>query len=110
MRDYRLYLDDILESCNKIRRYTDGMSFDEFVSDFKTQDAVVRNFEIVGEAAKRLPENIKSKYEGIEWAKLIGFRNILIHDYFGVKLETVWNAIQEKIPILEAQTQKVLNE
>ena len=91
------------------------MTFDEFVSDFKTQDAVVRNFEIVGEAAKRLPENIKSKYEGIEWAKLIGFRNILIHDYFGVKLETVcvetvWNAIQEKIPILEAQTQKVLNE
>lgn len=110
MRDCRLYLDDILESCGKIRQYTDGMLFDEFVSDLKTQDAVVRNFEIIGEAAKRLPENIKSKYSGIEWAKLIGFRNILIHDYFGVKLETVWNAIQEKIPILEKQTQKVLNE
>ena len=110
MRDYKLYLDDILESCHKIRRYTDGMSFDEFVSDLKTQDAVIRNFEIIGESAKRLPENIKSRFEGIEWVKLIGFRNILIHDYFGVKLETVWNAIQEKIPTLEEQTQKVLDE
>lgn len=76
----------------------------------KTQDAVIRNFEIIGEAAKRLPDDIKSKFDGIEWAKLMGFRNVLIHDYFGAKLETVWNAIQEKKPNLETQTQKVLDE
>lgn len=109
-RDYRLYLDDILESCRKIRQFTEGMSFEEFESDPRTQDAVIRNFEIIGEAANRLPDDVKSLYPDFEWAKIIGFRNILIHEYFGVKLETVWNAIQEKIPILEKETQLVLGE
>jgi uncharacterized protein with HEPN domain len=109
-RDYRLYLDDILESCRKIRLFTQGMSFQEFERDAKTQDAVIRNFEVIGEAANRLPEDVKSLYPDVEWAKIIGFRNILIHEYFGVKLETVWTAIQEKIPILEKETKSVLGE
>ncbi len=109
-RDFRLYLDDILECCRKIRKFTEGMSFEEFGSDLKTQDAVIRNFEIIGEAAGRLPEEIKSQFRAIEWAKIIGFRNILVHEYFGVKLETVWTAIQEKIPILEQETKAVLGE
>ena len=69
-RDFRLYLDDILESCRKIRKFTDGMSFEKFESDPKTQDAVIRNFEVIGEAARRLPEEIKSHYTSIEWAKI----------------------------------------
>jgi uncharacterized protein with HEPN domain len=109
-RDFRLYLDDILESCRKIQHFTEGTSFEEFKSDSKTQDAVIRNFEVIGEAAKRLPDVIRSQYQGIEWAKIIGFRNILIHEYFGVKLETVWTAIQEKIPVLEQETKRVLGE
>jgi uncharacterized protein with HEPN domain len=109
-RDFRLYLDDILECCSKIRKFTEGLSFEEFESDVKTQDAVIRNFEVIGEAARRLPDEIKSQYAGIEWAKIIGFRNILIHEYFGVKLETVWTAVQEKIPILEEETKAVLGE
>lgn len=109
-RDSRLYLDDILESCRKIRSFTEGMSFQEFERDLKTQDAVIRNFEIIGEAARRLPEDIKSRFFGIEWAKIIGFRNILVHEYFGVKLETVWTAIQGKVPVLEEQTKTVLGE
>ncbi len=84
------------------------MSFEEFERDVKTQDAVFRNFEVIGEAANRLPEAIKSKYSGVEWPKIIGFRNILIHEYLGVKLKTVWTAIQEKIPALEEQTKTVL--
>lgn len=109
-RDYRLYLDDILESCRKIRQFTEGMSFQEFQRDVKTQDAVIRNFEVIGEAANRLPDDIKSRYQDIEWARIIGFRNILIHEYFGVKLETVWSAIEEKVPSLEEQTKEVLGE
>ncbi len=109
-RDFRLYLDDILESCRKIRRFTEGMSFEEFQADLKTQDAVIRNFEVIGEAANRLPQDVKSLYLDVEWAKIIGFRNILIHEYFGVNLETVWTAIQEKIPILEEETKSALGE
>ncbi|MFH0824981.1 MAG: DUF86 domain-containing protein [Pseudomonadota bacterium] len=109
-RDYRLYLDDILPACRKIRQFTEGMSFLEFARDVKTQDAVIRNFEVIGEAANRLPVEIKALYHDIEWAKIIGFRNILVHEYFGVKLDTVWTAIEEKIPILEERTEAMLNE
>lgn len=109
-RDYKLYLDDILESCRKIRQFTEGMSFQEFERDVKTQDAVIRNFEVIGEAANRLPKEIKSLYHGIEWAKIVGFRNILIHTYFGVELDTVWSAIVEKVSDLEEQTKEVLGE
>jgi uncharacterized protein with HEPN domain len=109
-RDYRLYLDDILESCRKIRQFTEGMSFQEFERDVKTQDAVIRNFEVIGEAANRLPEGIRSLYHDIEWSKIIGFRNILIHQYFGVKLEAVWSAIEQKLPDLEEQTKELLGE
>jgi uncharacterized protein with HEPN domain len=109
-RDFRLYLDDILEACRKIREFTEGMSFADFQSDAKTQDAVIRNFEIIGEAATSLPEKIASQYSRVEWPKFIGFRNILIHQYFGIKLETIWTAIQDKIPILEEETRTVLGE
>jgi uncharacterized protein with HEPN domain len=109
-RDFRLYLDDILEACVKIREFTEGMTFTDFQFDAKTQDAVIRNFEIIGEAARRLPEEIKSRYSRAEWAKIIAFRNILIHEYFGIKLETVWSAIQDKISILEEETRAVLGE
>jgi uncharacterized protein with HEPN domain len=65
---------------------------------------------VIGEACRHLPDEIESQYRGIEWAKIIGFRNILIHEYFGIKLETVWTAIQEKIPILEEETRTVLDQ
>ncbi len=109
-RDYRIYLEDIMESCRKIREFTEGMSFQEFESDVKTQDAVIRNFEVIGEAAKRLPEEIRSQCHDIEWAKIIGFRNIPIHEYFGVKLETVWSAIEEKLTALEEHCKAMLGE
>ena len=107
-RDYTLYLDDILESCRKIRQFTEGMSFQEFRLDVKTQDAVIRNFEVIGEAANHLPEEIRSLFQNIEWAKIVGFRNILIREYFGVNLQTVWSALAEKLSDFEKQTKAVL--
>lgn len=109
-RDYRVYVDDILEACRKILQFTGAMSFEEFESDPKTQDAVIRNFEVIGEAARRLPDSMKARYADIEWAKMVAFRNILIHEYFGINLQTVWNAVQEKIPILEARAKSMLDE
>lgn len=109
-RDYRLYLDDILESCRKIRQFTDGMSFLEFEHDVKTQDAVMRNFEIIGEAVNHLPDEIKSLYHDVELAQIVGFRNILAHGYFAIELRTVWSAIEKRLGDLEEQTKAVLGE
>jgi len=97
-RDYRLYLDDILEAIEKIGEYVKGMSFDEFAEDTKTIDAVVRNLEIIGEAAKHIPLTMRETYPGIPWKEMAGMRDKLIHDYFGVNLEIVWETIKKRLP------------
>ena len=85
-----LLAEDILESCQKIMEYTNGMSYDEFLTDSKTIDAVIRNFQIIGEAANRLPEDFKNLHQDIDWLRIRGFRNRIIHDYFGVDHSIVW--------------------
>lgn len=109
-RDFRLYLDDILEGIAQIREYTASMDFEGFARDRKTQDAVVRNIEIIGEAAARLPESVKSKTEDMEWRKIIGMRNILVHEYFGISLPIVWDIVQNKLKPLEAACKKLLGD
>ncbi len=109
-RDYRLYMDDVLESCRKIRQFTAGVSFQEFKQDVMMQDAVMRNFEIIGEAVSHLPNEIKALYHDIELAEIVGFRNVLAHGYFTIKLEIVWSAIEEGLPGLERQTKVILGE
>jgi uncharacterized protein with HEPN domain len=104
-RDFRLFLDDILESVTRIREYTSGMDYDAFLQDPKTQDAVVRNLEIIGEAAGRLPENIRDGAPEIEWRKIVGIRDILAHEYFGVSLPVVWDIVQNKLDSLESSCQ-----
>ncbi len=88
-RDYRLYLDDILEAIERIREYTTGMDYEALTRDRKTQDAVVRNLEVIGEAAGRIPESVLAAAPEIEWRKIIGIRNILIHEYFGISLPVI---------------------
>jgi uncharacterized protein with HEPN domain len=100
-RDIRLYLDDMLEAIRAIREYTGGMAYDSFAADRKTIDAVVRNLEIIGEAARNLPEEIKDKGGEIEWRKIIGLRNLLIHEYFGISTPVVWDIVQNKLDVLE---------
>ena len=88
-----LLLEDMLDSMSKIDKYTYQISFEEFCNDDKTVDAVIRNFEIIGEAANRIPDEIKSYNPEIPWRSLIGLRNRVIHEYFGVDLEIVWDIV-----------------
>jgi uncharacterized protein with HEPN domain len=107
-RDYLLYLEDILESCGKIVRYTEQLSFDQFLEDEQTYDAVVRNLEIIGEAAKNVPENVRLRYPDIEWRKIAGLRDIIAHEYFGVDDDILWDIIQNKIRSLQAEVRSVV--
>jgi uncharacterized protein with HEPN domain len=89
-REPKLLISDILESCNKILQYTDNMNFETFCNDSKTLDAVIRNFEIIGEAANRLPEDFKDEHNNIDWHRIRGFRNRIVHDYIGIDYGIVW--------------------
>lgn len=102
-RDESLYLADIEESCEKVLRFTKGMTYKEFVQDDLHFDAVLRNLEIIGEAVKNISEETWQKYPQIKWRKIAGFRNIVAHEYFGVNEETVWDIVENEIPpLLEA--------
>lgn len=109
-RDYRLYLDDILESVDRITEYVANMDFSMFVSDQKTIDAVVRNLEIIGEAAKNLPDHITSTIPEIDWRKITGLRNILAHEYFGINKEIIWDIVQNKISVLKSACEEMIKE
>jgi uncharacterized protein with HEPN domain len=98
---------DIKEALGRIGGYIAGLSFDEFLKDVKTQDAVVRNLEVVGEAAKNLSEDFKAAHHLIPWKKLAGVRDRLIHHYFGVNFDIVWNIAKEDLPELMAQFEKI---
>jgi uncharacterized protein with HEPN domain len=89
-RSPRLLLEDILASANKILTYTQQLSFEQFQSDDKTMDAVIRNFEIIGEAANRLPDEIRDRYTNVDWHRIRGFRNRIVHDYMGIDYNIVW--------------------
>ncbi len=97
-RDAKLFIEDILDCILKIESYTEGVDFDTFLSSEIIKDAVERNIEIIGEAAKYIPENIKQKYPELPVSDMIGMRNIIIHNYLGVNDESLWATIKDAIP------------
>jgi uncharacterized protein with HEPN domain len=99
-RDWRLRLDDIDEAIRRINRYVDGMTQAAFHADERTVDAVIRNFQIIGEAAKHLPEDVVSRRPDIPWSEIRSMRNILVHQYFGADVAIVWKAIEVDLPAL----------
>ena len=98
---YRDYIQDMIEAINDIESFVAGLSFEQFMNDKKTVNAVIRSFEVMGEAAKNLPEAIVSQTKAVPWKKIAGMRDKLIHEYFGVDLETVWQTIKEDLPIVK---------
>lgn len=109
-RDYRVFLDDILESINKISNYISGFTLQDFACDSKTFDAVIRNLEIIGEAIKKIPEKVRLQNPDVEWKKIGDLRNILIHEYFGVDIDIIWDVIQNKLPQLKQQIKRIAAE
>ena len=100
-RNNALLVDDILTSIDRIFLYVKNITENEFLNNFFTQDAVSRNFEIIGEASSRLSKEFKEKYDNINWIQVKDFRNKLIHDYFGTDYSTVWLIIQNDLKILQ---------
>jgi len=101
-RDHRLYLDDILGAIDRIQGYVEGMDYARFAADQRTMDAVIRNLEIIGEAARSLPAEIKDAIPETDWRKIVGLRNLLLHEYFAVSTRVVWDIVQTKLDPLRA--------
>jgi len=98
-----LLVEDIWEALEKIQRYVAGLDHATFIKDDKTIDSVVRNLEIIGEAANRLPEDFRAQHTEIEWRKIIGLRNRIVHDYFNIDVEIAWEIIQKDLPKLKSK-------
>jgi len=109
-RGDREFISDIKEATERIKKYTTDMSYETFLQDIKTQDAVIRNIEIIGEAAKNLSSDFRKKHRHVDWKKIAGMRDKIIHYYFGVKWDIVWAVIKDKIPALSEQINNILNE
>jgi len=109
-RDYLLFLEDIIDAIQKIEKYTKTETFETFAINDMAVDAVIRNFEIIGEAARNVPKEIQEKYPYVEWKEMIGFRNVLIHGYFGINFRNVWNTTKNNIPLLKEHILKMKDE
>jgi uncharacterized protein with HEPN domain len=102
-RHEKLRLVDILDAIDRITSYVEGMDYDDFLADRKTQDAVTRNIEIIGEAARALPEDFKERHAEIPWSEIVAMRNVIVHQYFGILPEVVWDVVKNELPTLRSQ-------
>lgn len=96
-RELRTYIEDIITAINKIEKYCNGMTKEDLIKNELVQDAVVRNLEVIGEAVKKIPDGLRNSYAEISWRKIAGLRDILIHEYFGINMNIVWDVIENKL-------------
>lgn len=109
-RDFKVYLEDIQAAIAKVRRYTEGVTKADLKADDLRLDAVIRNLEVIGEAVKALPESVRARRPDIEWRKIAGLRDVLIHGYFGIELDIVWDVVANKLDDLDAAASHLLEE
>lgn len=108
-REFRDYLMDILESVADIQNFTSDITYKELEKDKKTLYAVIRCFEVLGEAVKKIPQDIRKKHSDVPWEEMAGMRDKLIHEYFGVDVETLWDTIEEDLPSLKDIVSKIVD-
>ena len=108
MKDDRLYLIHISECIERIESYIAGKDMEEFFNSTLLQDAVIRNLQTLAESTQRLSEDTKEREAGIDWFKIAGFRNVLVHDYLGIDIQRVWLILEKELPLLKSAVQKML--
>ena len=108
-RDWRIRIEDIIEAADAIAGYVQGLSYEEFAGDRKTVDAVVRNLEVIGEAARHVPEEVRARFPELPWSDMADTRNVLIHEYFGVDLAILWKTASVDLPAILPALERVIN-